>query len=82
MSKISEFAAKQNEHNDKIDKAIEGISGDISFLKATIEKLQNTPGDVTADDQALLDALETRVNATTEKLAAIDDLTPPVAPTA
>ncbi len=81
MSAISDFAAKQNAHNDAMDKAIEGITGDVAFLKGEIERLQNTGGTLTADDQAIVDGLETRTAALADKLGALDALTPPVPPT-
>jgi hypothetical protein len=50
--------------------------------------LQNTPGEISAEDQALLDAAElkageaaTRVESVAAALAALDDLTPPPPPT-
>lgn len=80
MSKISEFADKVTAHNDKIDAALEGINGDVVGLKALIEQLQNSAGEVTPEDQALLDQLEARLAALADKTAALDELTPPVAP--
>ncbi len=81
MSAIADFAKKQNEHNDAIDKAVEGITADVAFLKGEIERLQNTGGVLTADDQAIVDALEARTGALAEKLGALDALTPPAPPT-
>ncbi len=80
MSAISDFAKKQNEHNDAIDKAVEGISGDVGFLKSEIEKLQNSPGPISESDQMVLDGLEARTAALADKLGALDALTPPAPP--
>lgn len=79
-SKISEFVDKQNAFNDRLDIAITGISEDVSFLKAKIEELQNSPGSISPEDQASLDALESRVAAMTARIEALNALTPPVPP--
>lgn len=75
MSIISEFASRQNAHNDRIDAAITGLAGDISQLNAKIAELQNSAGQISPEDQATLDALEARGTAIAEKVAALDALT-------
>lgn len=80
MSVISEFAAKQNAHNDKIDVALEGLAQDVADLNAKIEALQNSAGQISPEDQALLDALETRGDAIEKKVVALNALTPPMPP--
>lgn len=74
MSAISEYAAKQQAHNDVIDagiaslqksntslqSSVDGLTADNKFFKDTIAQLQANPGPITADDQKLLDALEAR----------------------
>lgn len=80
MSTISEFAAKQNEYNNKIGVAIDGLVGDVNGLKDLIKKLQDSAGKVTPEDQALLDNLDARTKDVADKLSALDDLTPPVPP--
>jgi hypothetical protein len=82
MSKISEFAAKQNAHNDKIDAAIDGLTADNKAQTDLIKQLQTSPGEISAEDQATLDQLEARTAAQADKLGALDDLTPPTPPTA
>jgi hypothetical protein len=77
MSAISEFAAKQAAFNDRIDAAVAGITGDIKTLNDLITTLQNTPGPISAEDQATLDALEAKGAAIAEKLEALDAVTPP-----
>jgi chromosome segregation ATPase len=82
MSAISDFAAKQNAFNDRIDTAIEGLTADVKSLNDLIEKLQNTQGAITAEDQALLNQIETRSDAVAAKLEALDALNPPPPPVA
>lgn len=82
MSKISEFAEKQNAHNTAIDAAIDGLAEDNKALTELIATLQNSAGTISAEDQATLDALEARTATQAEKLAALDALTPPPVPPA
>lgn len=82
MSAISDFAAKQNAFNDRMDTAITGLQGDVKTLNDLIEKLQNSAGQITPEDQALLDQIETRSDGIATKLEALDALTPPPPPTA
>jgi predicted nucleic acid-binding Zn-ribbon protein len=81
MEAIKTFVAKQTAHNDKIDAAVDGLTEDIKTLNDTIEKLQTSPGTITPEDQASLDALEARGDAIAEKLTALDSITPPAVPT-
>lgn len=75
MEAIENFSASVNQAFDKLGLAVEGVSGDVAALKAEIEKLQTTPGTLTAEDQALLDSIQTRANDVANKLAALDALT-------
>lgn len=95
MSVISDFAAKQAAFNkrqsDAIDSAVasvSGLSGDIQSLNDKITELQNSVGQVTPEDQALIDDLETKGDALSTKaealsqaLTTLDNLTPPNPPT-
>jgi DNA anti-recombination protein RmuC len=95
MSAISDFAAKQKAFNDRQDAAIDslvasstGLTGDVADLKALIEKLQNSPGEISPEDQATLDELSTRAESTATKaegvaaaLKTLDEQTPPAPPT-
>jgi tRNA U34 5-methylaminomethyl-2-thiouridine-forming methyltransferase MnmC len=75
MSLISEFAAKQTEHNGKIDAAIDDLQGDVNYLKEQIVALQTDP----ADAEALAN-LDARATAVVEKLEALASQTPPKPP--
>lgn len=82
MSAISDFADKMTEHNAKVDAAVAGLTTDISTLEAQIAALQNSAGQITPEDQALLDGIEQKAGQVADKLAALDALTPPPAPPA
>lgn len=77
---IQEFAVKQKAHNDNIGKAIDGIVLDIKALNDKIAELQNSPGEVTPEDQALLNELEGQASALAAKLNALDQNEPPTVP--
>jgi hypothetical protein len=82
MSAISEFATKQNAFNDRLDAAVTGLSGDVQALNDKITELQNTAGQITPEDQALLDNIQQRNEAIATKIEALDSLTPPTPPVA
>jgi hypothetical protein len=82
MSAISDFAAKVTAHQDAEDAAIAGLTADVQNLNDQITALQNSQGGITPADQALLDGIESRGQVIADKLAALDALTPPVAPPA
>lgn len=75
MSKVSEHAAKQSAFQDRQDAAVTGIIADVDSLKATIAELQATAGEITPEDQVLLDAIEARAGAISDKLEALDAAT-------
>jgi len=80
MSAISDYAAKVTAFQDRQDAAITGVSGDVDFLVAEIKRLQETAGQITPEDQAILDGIQARAEAAAQKLEALDALTPPPAP--
>lgn len=82
MTAIATFAAAQAVFNDRQDAAITALQTDVQGLNDIIAALQNSPGAITAEDQASLDAIQARSQAITDKLEALDALTPPKAPTA
>lgn len=82
MSKIAEFAAAQKAFNDRQDTAIDDLTGDVQTLNDKIAALQNSAGEITPEDQALLDDLQAHAATVTTKLEALDALTPPAIPAA
>lgn len=73
---IENFATAVQTAFDKIDVAVDGIAGDVTELKRVIEELQNSPGAITPEDQALLDSIQARATALGDKVAALDEATP------
>jgi hypothetical protein len=67
---------------EKLGVAVDGVASDVDFLKAEIKKLQENPGPITPEDQAILDGIESRTNALSAKVEALDAATeqPPVPP--
>lgn len=89
MSAISDYAAKVDTafaeigtNVETLQGSIENVSKDVAGLKALIDKLQNSPGSITPEDQATLDkaqaaadALAAKVKAVTENAKALADAT-------
>jgi len=85
MSAISDFSdrvtAKFDEISEGVDTvvttqatqstSITAIADDVAFLKKTIEDMNNSPGPISAEDQAKLDAAETRLGDLATKVAAL-----------
>ncbi len=80
MSAISDFASKVKAHQDAEDAAIAGLTQDVQTLNDKITALQNSQGQITPEDQALLDDITARGQTIADKLTALDALTPPPAP--
>ncbi len=81
MTKIGDFASKQSEFNERMDKAVTDLATDIKNLNDEILQLQNTEGNITAEDQALLDGIQTKAEALTQRVEALAAVTPaPVTP--
>jgi outer membrane murein-binding lipoprotein Lpp len=56
---------------DEIVASVNGVAGDVAALKAKIDKLQNNPGVLSAEDQALLDESQALANGLSTKIAAV-----------
>lgn len=80
MSKISEYVDVQNGINAQFEKGIDGCVEDITSLKDTIDKLQNSAGAITPEDQKLLDEAQAKSKALADRLTALDEVTPPAPP--
>lgn len=75
MATIKEFSDKVNASFDKVGLAVDGVMGDVQWLKDKITELQNSPGAITPEDQALLDAIEDRANQLVTKVETLDAAT-------
>lgn len=96
MSAYTQYLTSQKAFNDQQAAAIDslvtsiaGVTQDVQTVNDNLTALQNSQGAVTAEDQALIDELQTTGAAIASKLAtastalkAVDDATPPPAPPA
>lgn len=96
MATYSDYFTKQKAFNDRqanaVDSAVasvEGLRTDVKNLNDRIEALQTSAGQVTPEDQTLIDQLEatgdaisTKLDSVAAGLKALDEQTPPVAPPA
>lgn len=81
MTAIETYGQAVNTAFDKIGTAVDGVASDVKWLKDEILKLQNTPGPISASDQAILDGIQARAEAVVAKVEALDSLTvPPATP--
>ena len=81
MSAITDWAAKEQADLTAISGKLQTIADGIAKLDAMIAALQNSPGTLSASDQAALDQIEQQSAALVTAASAID-LTPPTAPPA
>lgn len=72
MSAISDFATKMAAFFDRQDKAVADLQTEVKALTDEIASLQNSPGTISADDQASLDAIQARASGISDKLDALD----------
>jgi hypothetical protein len=75
MSAISDYAAKVNAAFDKLGTAVDGVADDVTFLKEEIKKLQDNPGPISPEDQAILDGVQARADTLASKVEALDQAT-------
>lgn len=91
MGQLTEYSeavnAKFSEIGDSVDgfvSSLAGVSADVTFLKDALSKIDNTPGPLSPEDQALLTSslnrltgLADRVKKVAEAAKALDDSTEP-----
>jgi hypothetical protein len=80
MSKITDWAATEQADLAAVSTTLDGIVAGIANLDTLITNLQNSPGTLSASDQAALDAIKAASAALVTKSGAIV-VTPPVTPT-
>ncbi len=77
MTAVSDFAAKLATFTDRQDAAIADLRADVQNLNDQIAALNNSAGQITPEDQALLDGIVAKASSVSDKLDALDQLTPP-----
>lgn len=77
MSQITDWAAKEQANLDAVSGTLDGIVKGIADLDAKITALQNSPGTLSAADQAALDSIVAASGALVTKSAAISTAPPP-----
>jgi hypothetical protein len=82
MAGIADFATAQNAFNAELSSDLDAITTAIAALNAQIATLQNSPGTLSAADQATLDSLQAAGTALEAKADAVAGKTPPTPPTA
>lgn len=80
MSAVSVFVDQMNAFFTRQDAAVADLQGDIDNLNEQIKALQDSQGTITPEDQALLDGIQAKASSISDKLDAMDALTPPKAP--
>lgn len=84
MATVTEAVAAFRVENDafmtRLETGIDGVKGDIKFVKDKLEAIDNGPGQISDADQALLTAALARLGLATEKVEVLDSETPPVPP--
>jgi len=80
MTAVSDYVKANQEYQDKMDTAIGGLALDIKQLKDDLEKLNNNPGTLSKEDQALLDGALVRTRTMSENLQGLDSQTNPPPP--
>jgi len=79
---LQAYADKRNAYDAAIAADIDDMVTKAAALNDTIAQLQASQGQVTAEDQALIDSLEAQGKALADKADAADGKTPPPPPPA
>ena len=72
---IQAFAGRVNTFLDEIGTSVDGIQGDVTELKRLIKELQDSAGQVTPEDQATINAIESRIGTLAGKVKSLDEQT-------
>lgn len=80
MSAVSDYVTAVDTAYNNIDEAtstletsLAGVSDDVAYLKETIQALENNPGPITPEDQALLTGALSRVNSLSARLTSVKE---------
>lgn len=77
---LQKYVTDVNSYLDRADKAMDGVKGDVNFIKAELDKIQNSPGTLSPEDQASLDAALQRMGTLTARIETLDQETAPAVP--
>lgn len=80
MTAVSDYAAKVKASFTTISAALDGISGDLQRLADKITEMQNNPGPISTEDQALLDEAQAIADGLVTRVSEIDAKNPPPQP--
>lgn len=85
MAKVTEaikaFSDQVQTGLDKLSTDLGGIKTEIADLNALVQTLQNSPGEISPEDQATLDAVSTKVQTLVNSADALTVPTVPPPPT-
>ena len=71
MTAISDFKTAVDVKFDELDASVTDLQRDITFVKAEIERIQNSPGPISPEDQSSLDAVQARLNSMATNVASL-----------
>lgn len=77
---IQAYGAAAAAFSTRISAGIDGIAADLDSLNALILQLQNNPGPISPEDQAILDSAVAAGEALAARVEALDAINPPPAP--
>lgn len=80
MTAISDYAAAVQASYAQLNTALDDIKTEIASLNDKITQLQNNPGPISPEDQALLDAAQQQAGSLVAKAQALDTIATPPAP--
>jgi hypothetical protein len=79
---IQAYGVAAEQYQARIAAGIKGVADDVAAQNALIKQLQDNPGPISTEDQAILDKAEAAGVELASKLEALDAETPPVVPPA
>lgn len=77
---IQAYGAAATAFSTRISAGIDGIAADLDALNALILQLQNNPGPISPEDQAILDSAVAAGEALAARVEALDAINPPAVP--
>jgi len=81
MATFEQYVKDQTDHNQATSDALNDIASDIQALTDLVASLRSAEGTLTAEQQAVLDELDSKGGELADKAKALANVTPPPAPT-